>query len=172
MNADFDVNAVLAITAVAGRIALTTGHPESVYDDHIEDYAKIVALSRQVLQYPGAQQILKQATFSFDYGVVQPLYVVATRCRDPHIRRDAISLLVDYPRREGTWDSAMAAMIATRIMNIEEDGAEMGYIPESARLHIVSNKFDLSKRQAVLQCTKKVPGSEERVLLPKVKLQW
>lgn len=68
----------------------------------------------------------------------------------------------------------MAAKIATWIMNTEEGGihVEGGLIPELARLHIVSNEFDLSKRQAILQCTKKVPGTERRVLLPKVKLQW
>jgi hypothetical protein len=171
-NADFGISAVLAITAVSGRIALTTGHPESVYDDDVKDFANIVTLSRQVLEYPGNQQITRQATFSFDYGVVNPLYIVATRCRDPYIRREAISLLVNYPRREGTWDSAMAATIATWIMNTEEDGIEGGYVPESARLHIVSNEFDLLKRQAILQCTKKIPGTEQRVLLPMVKLQW
>lgn len=66
----------------------------------------------------------------------------------------------------------MVAVIATWIMNREEDGIEGGCIPESARLRIVSNEFDLPKRQAILQCTKKVQGIEQRVLLPKAKLQW
>lgn len=84
-----------------------------------------------------------------------------------------MSLLVEYPRREGTWNSAMAAAIAAWMVNTEEEGgAQAGYISESARLRIVSNKFDLSKRQALLQCAKKVSGSEQRQLLPEVKLQW
>jgi hypothetical protein len=73
-----------------------------------------------------------------------------------------MSLLVEYPRPEGTWDRAMAAAIAAGMVSTEQDGgAQAGYIPESARLHIVSNKFDLSKWQAILQYSTKVSGSEQ-----------
>ena len=44
----------------------------------------------------------------------------------------------------------MAAVIAIWIMNMEEDGIEGDCIPESARLCIVTNEFDLSKWQAIL----------------------
>jgi hypothetical protein len=57
-------------------------------------------------------------------------------------------------------------------MNTEEEDIDEGYVPESARLHIVSNEFDLSERQAMLQGTKMVHSIKERVLLPKVTLRW
>ncbi|CAJ2508183.1 Uu.00g093690.m01.CDS01 [Anthostomella pinea] len=60
-------------------------------------------------------------SFSADLGIVPPLFVVATKCRDPLTRRQAIQLLRTSSRREGMWDSELTARIATWIANIEEE---------------------------------------------------
>ncbi|KKY36713.1 putative c6 zinc finger domain protein [Diaporthe ampelina] len=60
-------------------------------------------------------------SFSADLGIVPPLYVVATKCRSPVLRRQAIQLLRSSSRREGMWDSELTARIGTWIMNIEEE---------------------------------------------------
>ncbi|KAI1484860.1 hypothetical protein F5X96DRAFT_400085 [Biscogniauxia mediterranea] len=60
-------------------------------------------------------------SFSADLGVVPPLFVVATKCRDPIVRRQAIQLLRTSSRREGMWDSELAARIGYWIMTIEEE---------------------------------------------------
>ncbi|KXX80910.1 Transcriptional regulatory protein moc3 [Madurella mycetomatis] len=59
-------------------------------------------------------------SFSADLGIVPPLYVVATKCRDPRIRRQAIQLLRSSARREGMWDSELTARIGMWIAEIEE----------------------------------------------------
>jgi len=60
-------------------------------------------------------------SFSADLGIVPPLFVVATKCRDPLIRRQAIQLLRSSSRREGMWDSELTARIAMWITSIEEE---------------------------------------------------
>lgn len=60
-------------------------------------------------------------SFSADLGIVPPLYVVATKCRSPLLRRQAIQLLRSSSRREGMWDSELTARIGSWIMNIEEE---------------------------------------------------
>ncbi|KAG8159714.1 hypothetical protein KVR01_010351 [Diaporthe batatas] len=60
-------------------------------------------------------------SFSADLGIVPPLYVVATKCRNPILRRQAIQLLRSSSRREGMWDSELTARIGTWIMDIEEE---------------------------------------------------
>jgi len=60
--------------------------------------------------------------FSADLGIVPPLYVVATKCRDRATRHKAIQLLKSSPRREGMWDSELTARIAMWIADIEESG--------------------------------------------------
>ena len=65
-------------------------------------------------------------SFSADLGVVPPLFVVATKCRDPLTRRHAIQLLRTSSRREGMWDSELAARIGMWITAIEEEGEGWG----------------------------------------------
>lgn len=101
-------------------------------------------------------------SFSADLGIVPPLFVVATKCRDPVLRRQSIQLLRSSARREGMWDSELAAHIGQWIMQLEEAeevhdmfgghpstsslGAKM--IPEHKRVMVKSVDFDLRARYA------------------------
>lgn len=76
---------VLALITNGSHLSLTTGHPESIFDNRLEDFAKVVALARQVLEHPSKARNSKQATFSFDCEVVNHPSTVATRCRSPFI---------------------------------------------------------------------------------------
>ncbi|KAL7816366.1 hypothetical protein V8C44DRAFT_370140 [Trichoderma aethiopicum] len=111
-------------------------------------------------------------SFSADLGIVPPLFVVATKCREPTVRREAIRLLRSSARREGMWDSELAANIAQWVMEIEESdnpfpelqqqahgGAGAGAaaqaavlpsraIPEEKRVMVKSVDFDLRARFA------------------------
>jgi hypothetical protein len=57
---------------------------------------------------------------SFELSPIVPLFVIITRCRDPILRRRAISLLLQSRRREGAWDSVGAAAVGAEITKIEE----------------------------------------------------
>lgn len=61
-------------------------------------------------------------SFSADLGIIPPLFVVATKCRERRIRRAAIELLGSSPRREGMWDSELSARIGAYIAAVEEEG--------------------------------------------------
>lgn len=85
-------------------------------------------------------------SFTFEMGVIPPLYFVAMKCRVPSIRRAAISLLnTTMPRREGIWIASIYAAVAKRIIQLEEEDLEaVGYKdeltvellpPEWKRLH-------------------------------------
>ncbi|PKS05263.1 hypothetical protein jhhlp_008634 [Lomentospora prolificans] len=62
-----------------------------------------------------------KASFSADLGIVPPLYVVATKCRNHSIRWQAIRLLRSSSRREGMWDSQLSARIGEWVASIEEE---------------------------------------------------
>ncbi|KAL7913738.1 hypothetical protein GGI35DRAFT_222555 [Trichoderma velutinum] len=105
-------------------------------------------------------------SFSADLGIVPPLFVVATKCREPTVRREAIQLLRSSARREGMWDSELTANIAQWIMEVEESEnpfPEMNLpggptqailpsrvIPEEKRIMVQSVDFDLRERFAQL----------------------
>ena len=64
-------------------------------------------------------------TLCFDTNVVLTnLACIGCKCREPRIRRKILSLLVDYPRREGTWDSVIAGKLVELFMGIEEEFIE------------------------------------------------
>ena len=57
-------------------------------------------------------------------GCVFPLYFTAARCRHSPTRHRALELLQHCHRREGLWDSTLAARIAERLIALEEASAQ------------------------------------------------
>ncbi|KAK3403589.1 hypothetical protein B0T20DRAFT_450414 [Sordaria brevicollis] len=78
-------------------------------------------------------------SFSADLGIVPPLFVVATKCRDPVIRRQAIQLLRSSARREAMWDSELTARIGMWITEIEESDDFSIITPGSSPVASFSN---------------------------------
>jgi hypothetical protein len=104
-----------------------------------------------------------KASFALDIGIVPPLFVVATKCRDRKLRRDAIKLLLNSPRREGMWDSILSGRVGQWIMEIEEEGMGeyLGYgmgsmdgavVEMNRRVMVKEILFDMQKREATLRC--------------------
>jgi hypothetical protein len=102
-----------------------------------------------------------KASFALDLGIVPPLFVVATKCRDRKLRRDAIRLLLASPRREGMWDSNLCGRVGQWIMEIEEEdlppfsvwGAPaVAIVSDDKRVMVKEILFDMQRREATLRC--------------------
>lgn len=115
-------------------LARCTEPEESANDDAIPEFERAIELAEAVQSFSGTREqrmAMNSSTFLFDMEIVSPLYYIASRCRHPLLRRRAIALLKQTQRREGLWDSNMAAAIAERTMEIEEmnlialDGREL-----------------------------------------------
>ncbi|KAH7377490.1 hypothetical protein BKA64DRAFT_648969 [Cadophora sp. MPI-SDFR-AT-0126] len=100
-------------------------------------------------------------SFALDLGIVPPLFVVATKCRDRKLRREAIRLLMASPRREGMWDSILSGRVGGWIMHIEEagltpwDGRGAGVgeiVSDEKRVMVKEILFDMQSREATLRC--------------------
>lgn len=136
-----------------------------------------------------------QPSFSADLGIVPPLFVVATKCRDPKLRRQAIQLLRSSARREGMWDSELAANIGEWVMQVEEydersplgfqgtpgvehlfadaEGITQRTIPEERRVMIKSVDFDLRARYADLQVgTRAIQNGLQDVRFRQTRITW
>jgi hypothetical protein len=100
------------------------------------------------------------------------LYGVATKCRDPILRREAIALMLSSHWKEGIWDSILCGRTATWIMDMEEKGMDDdGFIPESSRCFGEVFDLDMPRGTAVVRCQQNVSdpaGSTER----KVTINW
>jgi hypothetical protein len=77
---------------------------------------------------PPTESILKDGhhkqrrpVFAFSQGVIGPLSTTAVLCRTPTVRREALALLLQHPRREGLWDSDTAGRLGWINMCLEEE---------------------------------------------------
>jgi hypothetical protein len=103
--------------------------------------------------------------YHFDFGIVAPLFLTATKCRDRVVRRKAIKLLKAAPLREGVSDSIYCGLMGEWTMHQEELGIETGIIPENRRLKIKTSNIDLPGRKAQMRCT-------QRKTADAVELEW
>ena len=96
-------------------------------------------------------------TFTLTLGIITPLYITCSRCRDPSIRRRALRMLLTCNRKEGIWDSIISGRVAERVISIEESGAsgsqglisivtDASQIPERARIRDLEVLFEPERR--------------------------
>lgn len=123
-------------------------------------------------------------SFSADLGIVPPLYVVATKCRDPVIRRRAIQLLRSSSRREGMWDSQLSGLIGEWVASIEEEplpgeeATEPAWsggrpVPADRRVMVCSVDFDLRARFARLSVgTRGITGQAVDAKARETSIAW
>ena len=115
---------------------------ECAFDSFVREFKSIVSLASLLKPldsgpYQDEQELPK---FSFEMGTLTPLYFTAVKCRDPDVRRNALTRLLHTHRREGLWDSHNMAIVAARVIALEEQGIQDDnpfHVPERARIHNV-----------------------------------
>lgn len=142
-NAAFNTNDqraihILQLHYISMLIYTTIDHElaamdETIWDSYIPEFEQMLHHASAIID-PNFEST-KASTkpiFSLEPSLLAPLFFVATRCRHPGVRREAISLLFSCPRKEGLWDNFSAAKRAQIMMEIEE-----GYVPahESTNLN-------------------------------------
>ena len=92
--------------------------------------------------------------FSFDLGVIPPLYLTSVKCRVLEIRKRALELLTQYPRREGLWDSVTTAALGNWIIEMEKEASEEGLVPVQNTVRKQCITVDWLERTATMTCLK------------------
>ncbi|KAJ6787133.1 hypothetical protein PWT90_10593 [Aphanocladium album] len=103
-------------------------YAEAAMDFDSQTDSAAIAASTTALASATATNMRKSPQFHMHTGVVPVLYGIIHKCRDPAIRRHAVSLLARSQRLEGIWDSQAVLAVALRAMSIEEKGR----VPASA----------------------------------------
>ena len=97
---------------------------ESAHDGYLAEYQALVHRATTLVgisSSPSGDSV-RRANFTFEMGIIPPLYLTAIKCRHPALRREALSLLRRSPRRESLWDAAESAAVAERVISLEEEG--------------------------------------------------
>ena len=122
------------------------------YDAFHTTFEQVVSLAG-CLQMTTASCPAEQSRFTFEIGVIPPLFMAASKCRDPVIRRRAVTLMRNAGR-EGVWSGPIAARVAERIMEIEEAEMVDGKISEIALVHRTTIDPNLEKREVRIVCSR------------------
>ncbi|ETN44392.1 uncharacterized protein HMPREF1541_10572 [Cyphellophora europaea CBS 101466] len=114
-------------------------HGETVYDDFKADNFGILKLVEVLFQVQGgsdrprdpispqtgAYSLSRAAapfTFTSTLGIVSLLFEIATRTNDSMLRNEALQLMRLSNRREGIWDSRVAALLAEKVVLLKQRG--------------------------------------------------
>jgi hypothetical protein len=62
--------------------------------------------------------------FSSNTGLLSALWLVVSKSKLSALRRRAVALMLDFPRREGIWDGVIAGRVAWEILRLEETAVD------------------------------------------------
>ncbi len=132
--------------------------PETTYDMFIPDFENIVSRVERLFQSLALVDTKpldpEHTDFSMELGLVHPLFFVATKCRDWNLRRRAIAQL-RKAGKEGVWEGPIMAVLAQKVMRLEEQGVTRGtLVPERNRFHEIKKNVDYDGRQILFELTK------------------
>ncbi|KAL8806855.1 MAG: hypothetical protein Q9200_004892 [Gallowayella weberi] len=132
-------------------------HDQMCWDDIVPVYEEFLDLAAAVIEAQKAsnENFNQKPVFQLDHSIIPPLFSVGHKCRDPFLRRKAISMLYSAPRQEGVWDSILTARVCERIMNLEEEGLGevkcAGDVPDWKRISDIHVTFDLQARRGYIK---------------------
>ena len=112
---------------------------ETCYDAHRSDFADLIGKVEKLfgaLALHDAKPLdIETIDFTMELGLIHPLFFIAVKCRDWNVRRRAVALL-RKAGKEGVWEGPIMAVLATKVMRLEEQGCARGtLVPERNRFH-------------------------------------
>lgn len=145
---------------------------QMAYDDFNYMYEEVIDLCQYVLNDTQLPSTSRTTAFCFDSRLILPLYFVGLQCRERTLRRRAIKVLLDWPKREGVWDTAFAAKVGQWAMHVEEKHLEGDFVPAWARIQTVKWTSDLEKRSALLYCRQRKSANSEEMVPRRKMISW
>lgn len=111
-----------------GHFKYTTDPFDKVFDAETQ-FAEMFELAAKLLPVSTATT----PVFTTSVGPISALFLIAMRAPSTcaTLRRRAVSLMLNKPRREGFWDGMVAGQIAQQLLDLEQESthAELGLTP-------------------------------------------
>ena len=102
--------------------ASTSLQPETAFDTYTDHFERIVELAAKVT-YARQNEGVPSIVYSFEMGIVAPLFWTGWKCRHPAIRRRALSLIHQGSKQEALFSADLHARALEKIIEIEEGSA-------------------------------------------------
>lgn len=124
---------------------------ETDFDTYL-DYFKVIVENASRVVASSLTPDGSQARFTFEAGVGEPLFAVTMKCRDPQLRREALSLLRRVPQVQGFFQCAPRAARAEQYILMEEVQSIPGLMVRSSDLSGITTESD-----TLLEGVKEIP---------------
>jgi hypothetical protein len=141
-------------TAIRFHLESVVAKVECSFDKFLPECQSIIPLAKTLFRTTSKPSSLACALSMDVLGIMPALFIVCCVCRDRLVRREAIAMMRLCPRREGVYDSRLAAQASAWLMDIEEEGLVEGYIPQNARARITKMEVDVLTKSANVECQK------------------
>lgn len=127
------INRILAATALYAEA--------SMLDRYFDEFQNILTICMYIMSSDNADRRL--FAVSLDEGLIQPLFFVATGCRDGRLRHQALAQLKKLPVRDGIFHVETTTRAAEMWVQYEEELCDKEFatcedIPEWRRIHCAS----------------------------------
>lgn len=137
-------------------IQFAISHHEGVWDNYYVEFESMIQHAAEVVKLSNSHSNNRLVpVVSLDTGIILPLYLIASKCRHPTIRKKAIALLKSTHRQEGILNSSLTGRVVERLADLEErDLGDIGCaedVPDWKRLKGLAVRFDPDGRRVYLQ---------------------
>lgn len=146
---------ILRMYSLNSKILLegTTFTSELSYDIFLPSFQEIVTLARFI-------DTNLQPSYHFHLSTGPPLFVVLLRCRDPSVRREAISIL-RASNIDGPWNRHMIAKVGEWIMKVEEEGMnDLIGIEGAKRVRLTRLVMGMQEKKVLVQAVRTNPSND------------
>jgi hypothetical protein len=156
------IAAMLRVQGLAARITIAgvCFTDEILYDRFLPEFSEIVRLAGDIAtarndkSESNSDNDFWSGSFTLDLGIIEPLFRLLMRCRDPTLRRQAIAILKSW-HVECWWDPLMIVAIGEFMMEVEEEGMTDGIIPAESRAILTAKSHCTEDRFLLVQCVQK-----------------
>ncbi len=166
MKALLGLRMEVKVAIISLKTCIDSG-PETSFDVFLPEFDDMVTRIEDLADSLALREALplddESTPFTMEMGILHPLFFIATKCRNWTVRRRAVSAL-KRGGREGIWEGPIVALIAERIMEIEEADVVPGdVIPEANRVHSIRKDVDYAGRQVLMEAKRSVDLEEWKV---------
>ncbi|KAK5943451.1 hypothetical protein PMZ80_004458 [Knufia obscura] len=121
MDDYYKANLLLTHTVTVAWLSTCMDRDEGAWNKHTNSFRIAVREAEKIVSRDKGNTPM----FTFEMGVIPPLYLTVLKCRDPYLRWQAISILERAPAREGLWSRTEALRVCRRVVQLESGTGQM-----------------------------------------------
>jgi Fungal specific transcription factor domain len=101
-------------------VATCTSPFQTAFDAYFTIFEEILVHAEAILSTK-QNDLEANSPFAVEMGLIPPLFFVATKCREPSLRRRALSLLERSPLPRGLWRVLPTIQVVRKVIDLEEE---------------------------------------------------